>query len=62
MMKIDGRDSAECQNWEKEDIIGINGKVYMTLKEKMSNSVVSSKYKKGAKRERRDFGQWASRF
>ena len=26
-MKMDGRDSAECQNWEKEDIIGINGKV-----------------------------------
>ena len=26
-MKMDGRDCAECQNWEKEDIIGINGKV-----------------------------------
>ena len=25
MMKIDGRDNAECQNWEKNDIIGING-------------------------------------
>ena len=25
MMKIDGRDSTECQNWEKKDIIGING-------------------------------------
>ena len=24
MMKIDGRDSAKCQNWEKNDIIGIN--------------------------------------
>ena len=24
-MKMDGRDSAECQNWEKRDIIGING-------------------------------------
>ena len=23
-MKMDGRDSAECQNWEKNDIIGIN--------------------------------------
>ena len=21
-MKMDGRDSAECQNWEKNDIIG----------------------------------------
>ena len=26
MMKMDGRDSAECQNWEKNDIIGIKGK------------------------------------
>ena len=25
MMKMDGRDSVECQNWEKNDIIGING-------------------------------------
>ena len=25
MMKMDDRDSAECQNWEKKDIIGING-------------------------------------
>ena len=26
MMTMDARDSAECQNWEK-DIVGINGKV-----------------------------------
>ena len=26
-IKMDGRDSAECQNWKNEDIIGINGKV-----------------------------------
>ena len=25
MMKMDSRDSAECQNWEKRDITGING-------------------------------------
>ena len=25
IMKIDGQDSAECQKWEKKDIIGING-------------------------------------
>ena len=25
MMKMDGRDSAECQNWENRDITGING-------------------------------------
>ena len=24
-MKMDGRDSAECQNWEKRDKIGIIG-------------------------------------
>ena len=27
MRKMDGRDSAECKNWEKKDIVGINGKV-----------------------------------
>ena len=26
MMKMDGRDSAKCQNWEKKDMIGIKGK------------------------------------
>ena len=26
-MKMDGRDGVECQNWEKKDIVGINGKV-----------------------------------
>ena len=25
MMKMDSRDSAEYQNWEKKDIVGING-------------------------------------
>ena len=25
MIKMDGRDSVECQNWEKWDITGING-------------------------------------
>ena len=27
IMKMDGRDSAECQNWEKRDINVIFGKV-----------------------------------
>ena len=27
MMKMDGRDSAKCQNWEKRDKIGILGVV-----------------------------------
>ena len=26
MMKMDSRDSVECQNWENKDIIGIKGK------------------------------------
>ena len=26
-MKMDGQDSVERQNWEKKDIVGINGKV-----------------------------------
>ena len=26
MMKMDGRDSAECQNWEMKDMIDIKGK------------------------------------
>ena len=25
MMEMDGRDSAECQNWVKRDKTGING-------------------------------------
>ena len=25
IMRMDGRDRAECQNWEKKDKIGING-------------------------------------
>ena len=25
-MTMDGRDSAECQNWETKDMIGIKGK------------------------------------
>ena len=35
---MDGRDSAECQNWEKKDIIGINGIVLSELKDKILNS------------------------
>ena len=27
MMTMDGRDNAECQKWEKNDIVGINGNV-----------------------------------
>ena len=34
MMKMDGRDSAECQNWEKKDINVINGIVLSYKKPK----------------------------
>ena len=34
MMKMDGRDSAECQNWEKRDITVIFGKVFKSLDDK----------------------------
>ena len=33
MMKMDGRDSAECQNWEKRDKIGIMKIVYVTKRQ-----------------------------
>ena len=38
MMKMDGRDSAECQNWEKKDINVIFGIVLNELKDKIPNS------------------------
>ena len=34
MMKMEGRDSAECQSWEKNDIIGITGIVLSYKKTK----------------------------
>ena len=41
MMKMDGRDSAECQNWEYRDINVIFRKVFKSLNAKIGNSVVS---------------------
>ena len=38
MMKMDDRDSAECQNWEKRDINVIFRKVFKSLKDKTLNS------------------------
>ena len=38
MMKMDSRDSAEYQNWEKKDIVGIIGIVLNELKDKIPNS------------------------
>ena len=37
MMKMDGRDSDECQNWEKSDEIGIM-EIVKSLKDKIVNS------------------------
>ena len=51
MMKIEGRDSAECQNWKKNNIIGINGKYLNDNKTKHSIVFVFSNAKKGEKRE-----------
>ena len=39
MMKMDGRDSAECQNWEKRDEIGIM-EIVKSLKDKIVNSCI----------------------
>ena len=41
MMKMDGRDRAECQNWEKRDINVIFRKVFKSLNAKLVNSVIS---------------------
>ena len=47
MMTMDGRDSAECQNWEKNDIIGIKGKDLNDNKTKHSIVFVFSNAKRG---------------
>ena len=49
MMTMDSRDSAEYQNWEKKDIVGINGIVLNELKDKILNS--SCLLQKGVKKE-----------
>ena len=47
MMKMEGRDSAECQNWEMKDMIDIKGKDLNDNKTKHSIVFVFSKSKKG---------------
>ena len=49
MMKMDGRDSAECQNWEKRDINVIFGKVFKSQKDKKNCYSASSPIRKGGK-------------
>ena len=41
IMKMDGRDSAECQNWEKRNITVIFRKVFKSLNAKLVNSDIS---------------------
>ena len=50
MMKMDGRDSAECQNWEKMDIDGIIEIVKLDNKTKLC--IVSSSSNGKVKRKR----------
>ena len=40
IMKMDGRDSAECQNWEKRDINVIFEKVFKSQKDKKTATVL----------------------
>ena len=49
MMTMDDRDSAECQNREKKDIIGIKGKYLNDNKTKHSIVFVFSNAKRGKK-------------
>ena len=49
MMKMDGRDNAECQNWEKRDIMVIL-KLIKLEKDKTLNSVCLPQFKKEKKK------------
>ena len=46
MMKIDGRDSAEYENWEKRDINVIFRKIFKSLDNKIINSASSPNIKR----------------
>ena len=46
-MKMDGRDNAECQNWEMRDKIGIIKIVKLDNKTKKVNSSHLLKFKRG---------------
>ena len=59
MMKMDDRDSAECQNWEKKDINVIFGIVLNELKDKIPNcgcllQKEAKKETRGRRKEGRD--------
>ena len=45
MMKMDGRDSAKCQNWKKKDIDGIIGFDLNDNNAELVNNIISYKLK-----------------
>ena len=49
IMKMDGRDSTECQNWENRDITVIFRKVFKSLNDKIVNSASSPSLNKEEK-------------
>ena len=57
MMKMDDRDSTKCQNWEKNDIIGIKGKDLNDNKTKHSIVFVFSNEKRRKREKAGDFLQ-----
>ena len=48
MMKMDGRDSAECQNWENKDV-NVIFEIVKLEKDKTLNSVISHNSKRQGK-------------
>ena len=56
MMKMDGRDRAECQNWEKRDINVIFRKVLKSLEDKKLLQCFFSNKKGRKNREMQNFG------
>ena len=56
MMKMDGRDRAECQNWKNRDINVIFRKVFKSLEDKKLLQCFFSNKKGRKKRENQIFG------
>ena len=55
-MKMDGRESAECQNWEKNDINVIYGIILVRKRQKGGIVVVFFKYQKRKTSKAREGG------
>ena len=62
MMKMDGQDSAEYQNWEKKDIDDIIGFDLNDNNAKIVNSIISFIKPKARKCERGKWDAVSSRF